>query len=115
MGFARHFFLRKPPGGEYITWYPEIEEPIKSRKKKHYSELGCTLMAIIKRSIKKYRSGYLVPTVSELGKFGLIDKSYSCRMGQKILISHLPFSHQASWPVWIPHHSLRDQRERSRQ
>ena len=29
------FFLRKPPGGEY-TWYPEIEEPIKSREK-HYS------------------------------------------------------------------------------
>ena len=31
MNFARQFFLRKPPGGEY----PEIEEPIKSREK-HY-------------------------------------------------------------------------------
>ena len=31
------FFLRKPPGGEYLfTWYSEIEEPIKSREK-HYS------------------------------------------------------------------------------
>ena len=31
------FFLRKPPGGEYCsTWYPEIEEPIKSCEK-HYS------------------------------------------------------------------------------
>ena len=36
MGLTCYFFLRKPPGGEYSTWYPEIEEPIKSREK-HYS------------------------------------------------------------------------------
>ena len=50
MGFARHFFRRKPPGGEY-TWYPEIEEPIKSRKK-YYS----LVLYILTRDIKQFCS-----------------------------------------------------------
>ena len=38
MGFDPHFFPPEAPGGEYhlITWYTEIEEPIKSYDK-HYS------------------------------------------------------------------------------
>ena len=36
MGFARHFFPFRSREEVNIAWYPEIEEPIKSREK-HYS------------------------------------------------------------------------------
>ena len=36
MGFARHFFPPEVARRVNGTWYPEIDEPIKSREK-HYS------------------------------------------------------------------------------
>ena len=33
MGFARHFFFSGNRQEVNSTWYPEIEEPIKSREK----------------------------------------------------------------------------------
>ena len=42
MGFARHFFSGNRQEVN-STWYPEIEEPIKSREK-HYSLVLCILM-----------------------------------------------------------------------
>ena len=46
MGFARHSFCSGSRQEVNITWYSEIEEPIKSREK-HYSLVSYILMAYI--------------------------------------------------------------------
>ena len=54
MGFVRHFFSGSRQEVN-ITWYPEIEEPIKSREK-HYSLVLYILMFVIPYSFVQ-RSG----------------------------------------------------------
>ena len=46
MGFARPFFFSGNREEVNSTWYPEIEEPIKSREK-HYSLVSYILTYVI--------------------------------------------------------------------
>ena len=46
MGLARHFFSSGSRQEVNSTWYPEIEEPIKSREK-HYSLVLYILILVI--------------------------------------------------------------------
>ena len=70
MGFARHFFLRKPPEEMNSTWHPEIEEPIKSREK-HYS---LVLYILIMKILVPFTPVY--PDIFENGPFFFFEYGY---------------------------------------